>query len=296
VSKYSLGRLGLLLASLLGAMSLFSSSALASGPPIVTVGAASNLRLHTATANGTVDKNGAASASVKIEYGKTKLYGKSVTLSAVTGAGAVPVSTILVGLEPVTTYHYRISATNSFGTTVSEDMLFEMLLQWKVAEKGISEYAKPVEYSAVKMDWGLTGEGTTPGGTAVKVTCAPTYIGEGGKSDWARGTLGVSYHFPFTGCKTFLNGNESKPCTPTFSVLDLNAVLMTVKGQTMALGEECSIGESLSLPSGFGLGPMSEAKEQAITLSEKAGFMTFTISSPTWKVVGFYEGLKFGIS
>jgi hypothetical protein len=292
VLKRKFGLTGILFVSILGLASLFSSSALAAGPPIVTVGAASNFTLNTATANGTVNNNGAVSTSVKLEYGKTKLYGKSITLSNVTGSSAVPVSSIISGLEAVTTYHYRISATNSYGTTLSGDMPFEMLLQWKVAGKPVSEYTKPVKIAAKFNAWTFTGEGTSPGGTAVKITCEPShFLGEG----WGEGTLGVSLHLPYLGCKTFLNGSENKPCKPTLTAIDLNSVLLS-SVQTLALSEECSIGESLPLPSYYRLGAMAEAVEQGFTFSEQAGYMTYTIANPTWKVVGELEGFKFGIS
>src|SRR4029077_8761430 len=136
--RTTVGRCGLFLVSLCGLLSLTTGLAFASGPPIVTIGAANNFTLNTATGNGTVDRNG-STASVKIEYGKSKLYGQSLTLTNVSGSGAVPVSEVIAGLEPGATYHYRISATNGYGTTVSADSQFEMLLQWKVGGKPLTE-------------------------------------------------------------------------------------------------------------------------------------------------------------
>lgn len=292
MSKSKFGRLGLCLVSLLGLMSLFSASAFAAGPPIVTAGAASELTLNTATANGTVDKNGAASASVKIEYGKTKLYGQSVALSNVTASGAVAVSEILTGLTPLTTYHYRISATNSYGTTVSEDVAFEMLLQWKVDGKPLSAFSKPVKYYASNIAWGLTGEGNF-GSKAIKVTCDPSYTENG---NYAEGYLGVSYHFPYQNCKLFVDGSQSKACTPTLPALDLNGVLQPTSGNAIDMGEECAIFSSLPLPSGFRVGPLPEVLEQNTTLTGKAGWMTFTIANPGYRLSGSNNKFNWGIS
>jgi hypothetical protein len=294
MSRTSLGRLGLMFVSLLGLMALFSASALAAGKPVVTASAATNKSLNTATSNGTVNPNG-ASTTYKFEYGKTALYGKSTTVtSAGSGSTPVAVNAIITGLEPLTTYHYRVSATNSFGTTVSEDVIFEMLLSWKIEGKVPSAYANKGQYATVNPTWTLAVEGTTGGGTAVKITCAPDYFGS-----WATGHLGSDYHFSFTGCKTFLNGVESKNCTPKAPfVLDLDAVLVPTKVKALELGELCAIGEEISIANGFAIGAMPEAKEQAITLTQVSPFqnMVVTLSNQTWKEVGETEGLKFGIS
>jgi len=294
VSKYGFGRLGLLLVSLLGLFSLFSGSAFASGPPIVTVNPVSNLRLNTATGNGTVDKNGTASATVKIEYGKTKFYGKSITLPNVTATGAVAVSEIITGLEPLNTYHYRISATNSFGTTVSEDAQFEQLLQWKVAGKPITELSESVLWSDNTGSWAFTGEGTL-GGVAVKISCEANY--KGAESN-AHGKLGISYSFPLKGCKFFSKGVEQKACTPTgLSTVEANGLLQTTSATSVSLGfGECPFGETLPLPAGYGIEPTSEAVTQNVTLLGHAGQLNFSISNPDWSVGGAYKGLAFGIS
>jgi hypothetical protein len=294
MSRTSLGRLGLMFVSLLGLMAVFSGPALAAGKPISTVSAATNKTLTTAQLNGTVNPNGAAT-TYKFEYGKTALYGKSTTVtSAGSGSTAVPVSALLSGIEPLFTYHYRISATNSFGTTVSEDKTFEMLLQWKAEGKPTSSYAVPhYTVTGPTANWTLVGEGTSGGGTAVKITCTPDASG----TDWAFGTFESNYHFPYTGCKTFLNGKESKPCTDaSYTALDLNAVLVPTKGGSIHLGEECSIGESFSIANGFTLsGGSPEAKEQAITLTQKSGYLTFSIVG-TWAATGELTNMKFGIS
>jgi hypothetical protein len=290
MSRTSLGRLGLICVSLLGLMALFSASAFAAGKPVVTASAVTNKTLTTATSNGTVNPNGAAT-TYKFEYGKTALYGKSTTVtSAGSGTTPVAVNAILAGLEPLTTYHYRVSATNSFGTTVSEDVQFEMLLQWKVEGKPVSEIGN-VPYNSWYFDWTLVGEGTSKGGTAVKITCAPD------SSDWAYGSLESYSHFPYKGCKTFLNGVESKSCAASaYTTLDLNAFLVPTKGGSIELGELCAIGESFSLSNGWVLsGASSEASKQVITLSQQSQYLTFTIKG-TWELGAQYVGLNFGIS
>jgi hypothetical protein len=147
----------------------------------------------------------------------------------------------------------------------------------------------------VHGDWTMTGEGSTKGGTAVKVTCA-AYTEAGG---WAYGDLTSYYHYPFNVCKVFLNGSESKKCTATYPELKLNTSLAPTVGGNIYMGETCPIGENLPLGSNFeiSLGSASETLEQEVTLTSQSGFgsIVFTIKG-TWKLGGPVFGSKFGIS
>lgn len=296
MSRRKLGRTGVIIAGLFGMLAISAGSAVASGPPIVTIGATTNPTLNTRTINGTVDRNG-SNTTYKVEYGKTKLYGNSTTSINLTPSGAIPVSVLLFGLEPLNTYHARISATNSFGTTVSEDVSFEQLLQWKVAGKPLSAWP---ERGGLYEDpdfthFALAAEGTTKSGTGVKITCED---GTGtGAQAW--GELGIFYRFPYKNCKTFLNGTESSACKPPNFTLELNGVLVPVAGSKFQLGLECSIGETISLTaSGFELGAMSEAVTQNVTLTEhlQQFGMKVTLSGNEWEKAGETLGKTFGIS
>jgi hypothetical protein len=92
--------------------------------PTATTAAASNLTSSGATLNGTVNDNG-ASTSVSFEYGLTTAYGSTATATPATvSAGATSVSAALPGLSANTTYHYRVVATSSLGTTRGDDVAF----------------------------------------------------------------------------------------------------------------------------------------------------------------------------
>ena len=98
------------------------------GPPEVTGAATGVDHDHdSATLNGTVDPNGQAT-SYYFEYGETTAYGSFVPLSqnadAGTGFAPVAVARLVIGLEPETTYHYRIVATNATGTDLGDDKFF----------------------------------------------------------------------------------------------------------------------------------------------------------------------------
>src|SRR5207247_2538714 len=64
------------------------------------------------------------------EYGTTTAYGKSAPCTPSPGSGESPVavSAPVTGLEPSTTYHFRISATNTGGTNKGSDETFKTAL------------------------------------------------------------------------------------------------------------------------------------------------------------------------
>jgi len=96
----------------------------APAPPGATTGAASNLAQSSATVAGTVNPNGTAT-SYYFQYGTSTSYG-STTPSADAGSGTAdtPASANLTGLTSSTTYHYRVVAVSSVGTTDGADQTF----------------------------------------------------------------------------------------------------------------------------------------------------------------------------
>ncbi len=97
------------------------------GPPVVTTEGANELGTSLATLHGTVNPGG-AQTSYFFEYGMTEAYGDRLPGGGGYPAGEGnqdrPISIGLAGLQPGTTYHYRLVATNSFGTTQGSDRTF----------------------------------------------------------------------------------------------------------------------------------------------------------------------------
>jgi sugar lactone lactonase YvrE/phosphodiesterase/alkaline phosphatase D-like protein len=94
--------------------------------PASSTEAASSLAPGEATLNASVNPN-EAETTYRFDYGKTTNYGKtapSPVKSAGSGFSAVKVSETIKALEPNTTYHFRLSATNEAGTTKGEDQTF----------------------------------------------------------------------------------------------------------------------------------------------------------------------------
>jgi sugar lactone lactonase YvrE len=100
--------------------------------PTATTEAATSITPLEATLNGTVNPKG-FKTTYQFEYGKTTFYGKLVPVPAKevgSGTEGVKVSEKLslaaqkASLEPNTTYHFRVVATNAGGTTKGEDLTF----------------------------------------------------------------------------------------------------------------------------------------------------------------------------
>ncbi|HET8955755.1 MAG TPA: S1 family peptidase [Solirubrobacterales bacterium] len=140
------------------------------GTPLVETGDAPEVRDTEALVTGTVDAHG-CSTTFRFEYGMTTSYGRSVPAPdevAGSGQGAVVVSKFLGDLEKRSHYHYRLVATNSFGTTYGSDRTFTTGVKWLARNSNSSGGADAVAWSGlpghihVSGDW--DGDGVeTPG-------------------------------------------------------------------------------------------------------------------------------------
>lgn len=98
------------------------------GPPIVTTNAATSVDKTIATLNALVNPNSLAT-DARFEYGLTTSYGTQTALQTNIGSGGsdVTLTQALTGLQPNTTYHYRVIATNSGGSVQGNDLTFTTL-------------------------------------------------------------------------------------------------------------------------------------------------------------------------
>jgi hypothetical protein len=97
--------------------------------PTVLTGAASSVQATEAVLNATVNPNGSAITACSFEYGPTTSYGSSVPCSSLPGSGTSPVavSAAIAALTAKATYHFRIVATNAFGTSKGTGKQFTTL-------------------------------------------------------------------------------------------------------------------------------------------------------------------------
>ena len=101
----------------IGAYEAIEAPALSVSPPTAVT-------QTSATVNATINPN-AAATTYSVNYGPTASYGTSTPAQPLAASTtASPVSVALAGLSPGTTYHYRVLATNSAGTSATTDQTF----------------------------------------------------------------------------------------------------------------------------------------------------------------------------
>ena len=127
------------------------------GPATVVTGPASSVGLSSARLNGKVTPNGLATTWY-FEYGTTTSYGaKTRTRSAGSGTRAANASVAITRLRAATTYHYRLVARNSAGTTRGADATFTTAGVTLAAQASTVVYGRGVLFSGV-VPTGRAGE------------------------------------------------------------------------------------------------------------------------------------------
>jgi hypothetical protein len=122
-------RILLALATCTGALALAATAgaavATAASAPGASTGNSSRVTFSSAIVFGSVNPHAQATTYV-FQYGATRGYGAQTPLApAGSGSASLEVSQTLTGLQPLTTYHYRILATNPTGATVGGDRTFK---------------------------------------------------------------------------------------------------------------------------------------------------------------------------
>ncbi|MCF8371528.1 MAG: T9SS type A sorting domain-containing protein [Bacteroidales bacterium] len=104
---------------------LLSFSTMVSTAPVATTLAATGVSSTDALLNGSINP-GNASTSITYEYGTDTNYGQTVNAvpGTLNGSQTSPVMAQLSGLATNTTYHFRVVATNSEGTSQGDDLTF----------------------------------------------------------------------------------------------------------------------------------------------------------------------------
>jgi DNA-binding beta-propeller fold protein YncE len=158
--------------------------------PTVVTEAASSVTQSAATVHASVNPNGGEVSECRFEYGTSTSYGSSLPCSSLPGSGESPVavSAPLGGLSANTTYHFRVVATNSGGTSQGSDESFATLAN---APSGSSGGGSSGDASSGGGSAGSVGTGSitsaqiaallagqlTPSGKATKI---PALLKSGG--------------------------------------------------------------------------------------------------------------------
>jgi hypothetical protein len=144
--------------------------------PTVTTGNATAVKQHAATLHGTVRPNG-ANATWFFQYGTTTAYGSRTSNRTVSaGHGTQDVARTISGLLSGTTYHYRLTATNSSGTTHGADNTFTTSGVVQFVTLGVND--NPVTFGhTVKFTGQVSGPNN--GGAVVTLQAKPyPYTGQ----------------------------------------------------------------------------------------------------------------------
>jgi hypothetical protein len=93
-------------------------------PPSILDESVSSITLSSAVVSGDVNTEGGAGLA-RIDYGTTTGYGSSAAANALAlSTSPQAVSAAIGGLQPATTYHYRLVVANGSGTTAGSDQTF----------------------------------------------------------------------------------------------------------------------------------------------------------------------------
>jgi len=282
MSHSALRRATLFFAGALAALAILAPAAFGAGKPIINFEAPSSedpgISLTVAHLKGTINPNGTETC-YWVEYGKTKLYGNATPHICI-GKGEAPVTVYpeLVGLEGMTTYHFRVVANE---TVTTPDITFENLNDWKVGSRRVTKLfsGEPVGFEDTSSNGYFELQGMV-GVSGTRIRCA--------QSNRLSGVLGVSITNPeYSGCSVWVSGVLSS-CKVTPFVLGLNGQLAQTTPLKIKFNEGCSLGKELEFNRGGLSVPQSPQSKEF--KSELWG-VTFTPTSVRWDMeIGLEQG------
>lgn len=118
------GRAAIVATAALALGAVAPGAAAAASPPAVSTGPPQAVSYASATFTGTVNPRG-QDTTYFFQYGPTKAYGSQTALAdAGKGSATAHVRLSVVGLAPVTKYHFRLIAVNASGASTGGDGFF----------------------------------------------------------------------------------------------------------------------------------------------------------------------------
>jgi DNA-binding beta-propeller fold protein YncE len=175
--------------------------------PTIGAVAAAEVTDTGAVLRGQIDPNSSHTTYV-FEYGADTSYGNTTAVdNAGSGATLMPVSKTLTGLQPNTTYHFRLVATNAAGESASTDRTFSTAANPPQPSGRAYEMVSPLDKNGGDIDRDLlegllNQSGASPSGEAVAYnsrvqfadiesgTLFPSYVARRGSAGWT--TEGIS--------------------------------------------------------------------------------------------------------
>jgi hypothetical protein len=199
-------------ASVLALVVVLGGAQAQTGPPSVDGEGAREVTDTTALLAGYVNPNG-GHTTYRFEYGLDTSYGSTTAVdNAGSGATAVPATKSVSGLQPNTTYHFRLVASNAAGETQGADQTFTTSANPPEPSGRVYEMVSPLDKNGGDIDRDrvlltssqrLTNQsGAAASGDAAAFTSRlqfagiesgaiePTYVARRGPSGWT--TEGVT--------------------------------------------------------------------------------------------------------
>jgi hypothetical protein len=191
--------IGALLAGLALLTQAAGTSALAPPKaPTAFTGGASAVGYGSATLSGAIDPRG-SNTSWYFQYGPTRAYGAQTPVAdAGAGAATVKVSVPVSGLQPITTYHFRLIAVNAAGAGTGVDRAFRTV---KVPlSLQILASPNPTLYGGVVTIQGtLSGTGNGNADVQLQANPFPYTQGFAAVGNTEVTTAAGGFSFPFAG-------------------------------------------------------------------------------------------------
>jgi len=195
--------------------------------PVVVTNLANPVGTTTATLNGTVTANNAAT-TVTFQWGLTTAYGNTATATpgSAGGMGATAVSAALSSLAINTTYHFRCVGVNTAGTVYGQDVVFATNCVAPVVTisgpatgcSGTTGYVYTTEAGNSNYSWTVSAGGTITAGAGTN-TITVTWNTAGSQ------TVSVNYNNSY-GCSAG---------TPTVKTVTVNpSPAPTITGSSTA--------------------------------------------------------------
>jgi len=279
------------------------------GKPVVTTSPTRFRRYTEAGLGATVDAKGVPT-TFYFEYGTTAAYGHLTEEESLVEAGAGEEGATINGLEPVTAYHFRIVATNSYGTSYGADESFSTREE-PLAETGVPS---AVGYETAVLSGAINPHGTNTGyyfeyGTSQTYGEETPEVAVGSGTSDIQAAQAVShlaqdttYHFRLVAATLYGNiyGADhvfvtgTKPLVQTNAPTGIGSTEATFSGTLNPYGAQASYYFEYGLTSGYGLstaqvsaGSGSSDVEASQTISELSPGTTYH-----YRVVAVFGSVK----
>lgn len=236
-------------------------------PPTVHTQAASFITANTAQLNGTYDSHGLV-GTIGFQYGTTIAYGSTTPLGDM-GPPASTVSFNLTGLNPGTTYHYRVAASDAGGVVSGEDFSFTttaLALPTVQTLTASSVTSSSAQLNASYDSHGLVGTIYFQYGTSTayeKTTAAGDLGPPAGTAQYPLASLtpGTTYHYRVVATdaagtsfgldQTFSTSANGPPQIQTLSASDLTSTSAILNGAITPHGQPSAIYFQYGLTSSY---------------------------------------------